>query len=218
MTDLRGELSSVRIGYTDSSSETELPATKILFCAGAWTPEVIQTLFPKASLELPIGSLAGHSLAVHTPEPIGDVHHSVYCTIGNYSAELYSRVNGVIYIAGVNSPGMPLPPLATGARAVEGSLEELKKIASALIKSDGDLEVVRTGLCFRPVTNSGMPILGRVPDDKLGMSTRSGAEGGVFVAAGHGPWGISLSLGTGKVMSELILGKDTSADIDALDI
>lgn len=113
---------------------------------------------------------------------------------------------------------MPLPPLATGAKAVEGSLDELKKIASALIKSEGDLGVVRTGLCFRPVTNSGIPILGKVADEKLGMSTRSGAEGGVFVAAGHGPWGISLSLGTGKVMSELMLGKDTSADIDALNI
>lgn len=192
--------------------------TKVLICAGAWTPKVFQTLFPEANLKIPIGSLAGHSLAVKTPGPVSDVHHSVYCTIGTYSTELYSRKNGVIYIAGVNSPGMPLPPLATGAKAVEGSLDELKKIASALIKSEGDLGVVRTGLCFRPVTNSGIPILGKVADEKLGMSTRSGAEGGVFVAAGHGPWGISLSLGTGKVMSELMLGKDTSADIDALNI
>ena len=101
---------------------------------------------------------------------------------------------------------------------MEGSQDELKKIASTLIKSEGDLEVVRSGLCFRPVTNSGLPILCRVPDDRLGVSTRSGAEGGVFVAAGHGPWGISLSLGTGKVMRELMLGKDTSADIDALNV
>ena len=208
----------MRIGYTDSYTETELPVTKVLVCAGAWTPEVFQRLFPQASVKIPVGSLAGHSLAVKTPGPVSDVHYSVYCTIGNYSTELYSRPSGIIYIAGVNSPGMPLPPLATGAKAVEGSQAELKKIASALIKSDGDLEVVRSGLCFRPVTNSGLPILGRVPDDKLGMSTRSGAEGGVFVAAGHGPWGISLSLGTGKAMSELILGKDTSADIDALNI
>ena len=167
---------------------------------------------------MPIGSFAGHSLAVKAPGPVGDVHHSVYCTIGNYSTELYSRTNGVIYIAGVNSPGMQLPPLATGAKAIEGSLNELKEIASTLIKSDGDLEVVREGLCFRPITKSGMPVIGRISDDKLGISTRSGADGGVFVAAGHGPWGISLSLGTGKVMSELMLAKDPSADIDALGI
>jgi glycine/D-amino acid oxidase-like deaminating enzyme len=35
------------------------------------------------------------------------------------------------------------------------------------------------------------------------VGTRGTREGGVFIAAGHGPWGISLSLGTGKVMSEI---------------
>lgn len=38
----------------------------------------------------------------------------------------------------------------------------------------------------------------------------------MFVAAGHGPWGISHSLGTGKVMAEMIEGKPTSANIKAL--
>lgn len=37
---------------------------------------------------------------------------------------------------------------------------------------------------------------------------------GIFVAAGHSVWGINNSLGTGKVMAELLLdGKATSADI-----
>jgi len=38
----------------------------------------------------------------------------------------------------------------------------------------------------------------------------------VFLAAGHGPWGISNSLGTGKVMSEMIEGQETSVDIRGL--
>lgn len=80
------------------------------------------------------------------------------------------------------------------------------------------LEVLRASLCFRPVTASGRPIIGRVPDAKLGKgwATYEGAEGGVFVAAGHGAWGIAQSLGTGKVMSELLEGLETSANVKAL--
>jgi hypothetical protein len=58
------------------------------------------------------------------------------------------------------------------------------------------LEVLREGFCFRPVSRSGEPIISRVPDEKLGggMTTRHGGEGGVFVSAGHGPWGRFLIL------------------------
>lgn len=43
-------------------------------------------------------------------------------------------------------------------------------------------------------------------------------EGGgkVFVCAGHGPWGISLSLGTGLVLAEMVLGRELSADVSQL--
>jgi glycine/D-amino acid oxidase-like deaminating enzyme len=39
---------------------------------------------------------------------------------------------------------------------------------------------------------------------------------GVYVATGHGPWGISLSLGTGLVVAELAQGRPLSADISEL--
>lgn len=69
---------------------------------------------------------------------------------------------------------------------------------------------------------------------KLGIQTLGGDKGGIFVAAGHGAWGravsnvphlgqhtnqtpgISQSLGTGKVMTELICGQPTSVSIKAL--
>jgi glycine/D-amino acid oxidase-like deaminating enzyme len=53
----------------------------------------------------------------------------------------------------------------------------------------------------------------RVPDSELGGLT---TRGGVFVSAGHGAWGISQSLGTGLVLAEMMEGKPTSANIDAL--
>ncbi|KAF4982326.1 hypothetical protein FZEAL_2025 [Fusarium zealandicum] len=216
--DAHDELSHVRIGYTDSSSETEIPATRVLICAGCWTPQVLDSMFPGSSVRIPVMSLAGHSIVVRNPAQLDDVFHSVYCSLDTFSPEVYARPNGDIWLGGVNTANTPLPLLATGARTADAPLEELKATARLLIRSEGELEVVRAGVCFRPVTRRGTPYIARIMDDDLrqGYRTRGGQQGGVFVATGHGPWGISLSLGTGKVMAEMMQSRELSADISAL--
>lgn len=176
-------------------------------------------------MAIPVSSLAGHSLVVRTQkgwraesEAWEKGSYSLYCTLEDLSPELYARKDGVIYLAGVNSSTIPLPDLATAAEPEETSMNELKGIARRLIASDDELEVVRTGLCFRPVTARGTPIITRIEDGQLGdrITTRPGQEGGVFIAAGHGPWGISLSLGTGRVLAEMMQGRGLSADVSRL--
>ena len=55
---------------------------------------------------------------------------------------------------------------------------------------DDDLEIIREGLCFRPVAR-GHPIVSRIPESMLGgITTRAGGDGGVYLAAGKS----SLSL------------------------
>jgi glycine/D-amino acid oxidase-like deaminating enzyme len=235
-TDARGELSAVRIGYSESSTETEIPATRLVIVAGAWTPKVFRFLFRSSAVRIPVESLGGHSLVVRSPKlQAGQVSHAVYCNLDTLSPELYARPTGVIYLAGVNSSSLALPDVATDAEPLDGPVEELKALARSFIATgpvgqnkdknkiedkdkDQDMEVVRTGLCFRPITSRGTPILARVDDAQLGdaISTRPGAEGGVFVATGHAFWGISLSLGTGKVMAEMMQGRKLSADISRL--
>jgi glycine/D-amino acid oxidase-like deaminating enzyme len=71
--------------------------------------------------------------------------------------------------------------------------------------------------CFRPVTSSGRPIVSRIPDEMLGgIKTRGDAQGGVYVAAGHGAWGITHAPGTGLVLAEMLQGRTPSAKIEAL--
>jgi glycine/D-amino acid oxidase-like deaminating enzyme len=147
--------------------------------------------------------------------------HAVFTTgEEGFSPEIFSRTGGEIYVAGLNDASLALPSLPTESKINEESVETLKKTARGLLggKSDvDDLEVVRAALCFRPVTKRGTPILGRIPDDILGrITTRGGSEGGVWLAAGHGPWGISLSLGSGKVMAEMIQGRPTSVGVERL--
>lgn len=147
--------------------------------------------------------------------------YAIYTSDTAYSPELYARVGGEIYIAGVNSSSIPLPNLATASRPQESSISQLKATANKLLTNESDkndLEVLREGLCFRPVTERGTPILTRIEDRDLGdgKGTRGGGDGGVWLAAGHGPWGITLSLGTGKVMAEMMIGNRTSADVQEL--
>jgi glycine/D-amino acid oxidase-like deaminating enzyme len=52
-------------------------------------------------------------------------------------------------------------------------------------------------VCPRPISADGRPLLGPVP----------GIDG-LFVAAGHGPWGISTGPASARLVTDLILGRD----------
>lgn len=148
----------------------------------------------------------------------GEGAHALFTTDeeGGFAPEIFSRRGGEIYVAGMNDGSLPFPELATGAEIDGGVMRVLEKTARKLLggESGEDLEVVRSALCFRPVTERGFPVLARVEDGDLGGVKLEG--GGVWIAAGHGPWGISGSLGTGIVMAEMIQGKPTSADVSGL--
>ena len=235
-TDLRSsELASVRIAETTSSTETDIPCTRLIITAGAWSSGVFKSLFPHSDMTLPISSLAGHSLVVKCrrwPAASEDDDrqgcHAVYTTDpAGFSPELFSRVGGHIYVAGLNSSTMPLPDLATAREISSSSIAQLRRTAADLLGTglggdedeDDGVETVREGLCFRPITPWGTPVVSRISDEHLGagVATRPGADGGVFLAAGHGPWGISQGLGTGKVLAEMVQGRrPLSADVSAL--
>ena len=225
---MRDSLASIRIQSTADNIETDIPCTRLLLAAGAWTPSVYRTLFPASTFTPPVSSLAGHHIVVKSPRWTAKEEaagcHSVFTTDDSgFSPELISRIGGEIYVAGLNDATLRIPSTPAGAKDMvdPSSIEKLKKVATRmLVKDDGpdDLDVVRNGLCFRPVTPSGRPILSRINDEKLGegFKTLGHGEGGVWMAAGHGPWGISHSLGTGKVMAEMMEGKPTSANVEAL--
>ncbi|KAF3901935.1 hypothetical protein ABW21_db0208006 [Orbilia brochopaga] len=218
-----GELESLVFADGESGEEV-LPCSHILISAGPWSGRVFETLFPGPSYRLPISSLAGHSIVVRTPiyqpqqeDDTGSDCHAVFAGIDGlaWHPELFSRVNGDIYLAGLNSSTIPLPDVATDVKAQTGDIEELVSLADDLV-GESNVTVVKTGLCHRPVTPAGRPMLARIPDDVLDIKTAKGGKGGVYVCAGHGPWGISLSLGSGKVMSDMMMGDAPCVDVSQL--
>lgn len=224
--DTRNELSSVTIADMTSSTETDVPCTKLIIAAGAWAAQVFAELFPMSSSELPISGLACHSLVVKSPRWTEEMSgcHAVFATSkAGYSPEIFSRTGGEIWIGGLNASTIPLPHTATEREILVEAIAQLKEEADLLLGSEeeaeiDDVKIIREGLCFRPVTPYGTPIISRIDDEHFGgdITTRPDADGGVYLAAGHGPWGISLSLGTGKVMAEMVQGRRLSADVSSL--
>ncbi|KAF1959648.1 FAD dependent oxidoreductase-like protein superfamily [Byssothecium circinans] len=221
--DENGLLNGVRI--SEDGLERDMPCARLVITSGAWTPRVFSTLFPKSRTRIPIAHLAGHSLLIQNQhynreEEDKEVCHAVFATdtLG-FSPEWFSRIGGELYLAGLNTTRIPLPEVATGAKVDCKAIEQMKQCAAEMIGAvEGKpMEIKREALCFRPVTGSGRPLLCRIPDAQLGgVKTHKAGEGGVYIAAGHGAWGISQAPGTGLVLSELIEGRQPSANISAL--
>jgi hypothetical protein len=66
-----------------------------------------------------------------------------------FSPEMFSRVGGEIYLAGLNTTTIPLPPVATDAKPQPEEIKKLKEAAISLFgvsDSANDLEIVRESL------------------------------------------------------------------------
>jgi glycine/D-amino acid oxidase-like deaminating enzyme len=229
-----GSILEVKLMSNGGNVPGEIACKNLVIAAGAWTPAIFKHLFPKSTISIPISQLAGYSLLVKTPrhslldeEKYGRSHAIFSAPTKTYSwaPEIFSRKGGDIYIAGLNDPRLQLPEQATDATVEPDFVNELKKVAVRLLgraasgnqtMTENDLEVTREAVCFRPVSKRGTPIIAKIPDGRLGHDMKSPHGGGVFIAAGHGPWGISLSLGTGKVVAEMLRGETTSADVSRL--
>ncbi|RHZ55563.1 uncharacterized protein CDV56_106788 [Aspergillus thermomutatus] len=243
-----GTITGVRIVNLATRAECTLPCTNIIICAGPWTPQVYHDLFPSSRLSIPITSLAGYSLVIRSPRytledervTYAGRSHAVFMShpvSSGFCPEIFSRQGGEIYIAGLNHTHIPLPAQAEDSCRImeQKEITRLTKVAVRLmggltedsvestdnIANTNDLEILREGLCFRPVSARGVPFVARVDDDLLGElktgsrnRTETGrGKGGVFIASGHGPWGISLSLGTGKVIAQMVKGVEPDVDI-----
>ncbi|TNY24262.1 FAD dependent oxidoreductase [Rhodotorula diobovata] len=138
------------------------------------------------------------------------------------SPEFFVRTNGLVYVAGENTipetraqrlEGLPnkLPESADEVREMidERLVGRLKRAAGAvspLLKEENGAVVERQQFCYRPIAPDREPIIGLLdPSDPT-----------VYVSTAKGPWGITLAPGAGKVVAELLLGLDPSADISAL--
>lgn len=77
--------------------------------------------------------------------------------------------------------------------------ELMRERARRYVPTLASAQLTSPRACPRPQSRDGLPLVGALP-----------GRDGVFVCAGHGPWGISIGAGTARMVADLILGRTAS--------
>src|SRR5439155_15671927 len=93
-----------------------------------------------------------------------------------------------------------LPESPGGVEVSELACATLARAAGRVSAALAAAPIVHRHACYRPVTDDGLPLIGRVP-----------GVAGAYVATGHGPWGMLNAPATGQALAELIAGGAASS-------
>jgi glycine oxidase len=170
--------------------ETEdgrLQADKYVVTSGAWSDSLLAPLGWKAGIRPIRGQIALLKTAVEAIRPV----------LLQGKRYLVPRPDGRI-LAGATEEDAGFD-----ARPTAGGVASLLAFAEQLVPSLRDATLERCWAGLRPGSPDGLPFLGLVP----GFSN-------LFIAAGHFRAGIQLSVATGLVMTELLLGKALTVPLD----
>jgi glycine/D-amino acid oxidase-like deaminating enzyme len=106
--------------------------------------------------------------------------------------EIVPRPDGDVYVCGMADPA-PLPDSPEQVSVDDAACDVLARAAGRVSTALAAARVERRQACYRPVTDDGLPLIGRVPGVR-----------GAYVATGHGPWGMLNAPATGLALAELI--------------
>jgi glycine/D-amino acid oxidase-like deaminating enzyme len=176
-----------RIGGVRVDGET-VEGDAIVLAMGPWTGRMAGRLLPRVS------GLKGYSVTLAAPEvPAHALFVDYRTTDGRrLEPEIFPRPDGTVYVCGMADPA-PLPDSPEAVEVSEPACAVLAHAAGRVSTTLAAAGIVRRQACYRPVTDDGLPLIGRVP----GLT-------GAYVATGHGPWGILNAPATGLALAELI--------------
>ena len=166
-----------------------LEGDAVVLAMGPWTGRLA------GRLRLPtVYGLKGYSVTLAAPDVPAHALFVDYRTADGRALEpeIFPRPDGEVYVCGMADPA-PLPDSPEGVEVNENSCDTLARAAGRVSVALAAARITRRQACYRPVTDDGIPLIGPVP----------GAPG-VFVATGHGPWGILNAPATGLAMAELV--------------
>jgi glycine/D-amino acid oxidase-like deaminating enzyme len=106
--------------------------------------------------------------------------------------EIFPRPGGEVYICGMADPAA-LPDTPEAVTVNEAACDVLAGAGGRVSSSLASAQVTRRQACYRPVTDDGLPLIGRIP----GLAN-------AYVATGHGPRGMLNAPATGLALAELI--------------
>ena len=192
----------LRTGTTVTGVETSdgrIDADAVVIAMGPWS------MLAAAWLPLPaVFGLKGHSLVFDTGSsvPAEALFLETADFVSALSPELFPRPDGTTYVCAISSES-PLPIDPNEVAPDPGAIERLELLCSRLSPVLGNAKILARQACFRPVTQDGLPLIGKV-----------GGLEGAYVATGHSVWGILNAPATGEAMADLIIdGAARSVDL-----
>jgi D-amino-acid dehydrogenase len=180
-------------GGTVTGVETtsgELAADTVVLAGGAWSP----TFADQLGLDVPVDPVRGQIVHVETEAD----------TRGWPVVTGFGHRYLVPWDGGRAAVGATDEEVGYRADTTVAGVHELLGTARALAPGLDDARVrdLRAGL--RPVAADGLPLVGAVP----------GVDG-AFLATGHGATGLQLGPYTGKLVADLVAGRDPEVDLEA---
>jgi len=177
---------------------TTLRAEAVVLALGPWTN------LARSWIELPpVFALLGHSLRFELAEPLPPRVLFARLDPARHELdelEIYPRADGSVVVAGLSRPARP-PAEPTAVGPDPGAAERLIAVARAVLPALSRARRVEPRACLRPVSADGTPLLGPLP-----------GRPGLWLATGHGPWGILEAPATGELLADLLLGATPKLD------
>ena len=173
-------------GYTVMTNTGWHPSKEVVVAAGAWSPQLLDSL----GIHLPLETERGYhamlaSAGIELKMPISNKTRA----FGVTPMEHGLRVAGTVEIAGLSAP-----PNEGRAKVL---LEHIKGMFP-----DVNTREYKLWMGFRPSTPDSLPILGEMP-----------GRAGLYLATGHGHFGMTGGPPSGKIVSQLIMNQSPAIDI-----
>jgi len=170
-----------------------LRADSYVCALGSFSPQMLRPI----GIKLPVYPVKGYSITV----PITDTAHAPESTIMDETHKVAVtrlgdriRVGGTAELAGYN------------LTLREARRRTLEHVVTDLFPRGGDVERAEFWCGLRPMTPDGTPVVGPTPYPNL------------YLATGHGTLGWTMSAGTGRVIADLLGGRQPEISLDGLTI
>ncbi len=170
-----------------------LKADRVVLALGSHSPQLLEPV----GVRIPVYPVKGYSITV----PITDAQYAPESTIMDETHKVaVTRLGDRIRVGGTAE----LAGFSLNLR--EARRGTLNHVVTDLFPRGGDVSKATFWCGLRPMTPDGTPIVGACPVKNL------------LLATGHGTLGWTMAAGTGRVIADLVSGKQPDIDITGLNM
>ncbi|CZR48942.1 uncharacterized protein FPRO_12382 [Fusarium proliferatum ET1] len=205
----------------NSQQKATIACKQMLLACGPWTPTVFQRLFPAAPIRLRWTTDAGDWIIFRNPR-LATLESTAFVSFEPLIGEKFEfagRNDGTIWACGRRNFEATLPSPGQSNEPDQELIQEISELAHKWLNLNcthpewhcDDVQILGKGRAFRRATESGLPVMSEVTSSGISPKDAS-VPTGIFVCWGHGSWGLTLGMGSGRVMSQLM--REEKPDID----